>query len=74
MTTRGVSVGTRAFLLGVLFALPLFRADGTIEVVDIPTHSIVVSKTEIPVHLGYYVKSAELLSWKASLFAALKIQ
>jgi hypothetical protein len=69
-TASGFSVGTRIHFLGVLFAGPVFRADGTVAVVDIPTTATAVARTEIPIHLGYYVKASQLLTLKATLFSA----
>ncbi len=63
----------RRDLIGVLFAGPVFRADGTVAVVDIPTRSMAVSHTQIPVHLGYYVKTSELLSLKPALWTRFDI-
>ncbi len=59
-TARGVTIGTRIWLLGALHAGPQFTADGRIEIVDIPTAVVPVVSTRIPLHLGYYVKAKEL--------------
>lgn len=66
-TSQGFLVGNRAFLLGILFAGPVHTANGKIEVVQIPTHSIAISVTNIPIHLGYYVKASALARLKAIL-------
>jgi hypothetical protein len=72
-TSSGFSVGTRIHFLGVLFAGPVLQADGRIEVVDIPTHSVAISVTAIPIHLGYYVKASALRDLKPVLLKALNI-
>ena len=54
----------RIHFLGILFAGPQYRADGTVEVVEIPTHAVAVSQTHIPIHLGYYIRSAALVDFK----------
>jgi len=67
--TRGSTVaGSRAILLGVLFAGPRQRIDGKVEIVEIPTASVAVSAMQIPAHLGYYVKAKEILELKSTLF------
>ncbi len=71
-TQKGTVVGSRVFLLGVLFAGPQFTADGTIQVVDIPT-ATPVARTSIPSHLGYYVKASEILRLKAHVLSILGI-
>ena len=63
-TSQGFSVGTRIHFLGVLFAGPVHRADGKIEIIDIPTHAVPVPVTTIPIHLGYYVKASALSNLK----------
>jgi hypothetical protein len=67
-TPQGFVVGSRILLLGVLFAGPQFAADGTIEIVDIPTTTRPMTRTQIPIHLGYYIKASELLTLKRRLF------
>jgi hypothetical protein len=61
---QALAVGTRKLLLGVLFAGPRYCADGSIEIVEIPTAVHAVTRTYIPIHLGYYVRAAELLRIK----------
>lgn len=70
-TSQGFSVGTRVHMLGVLYAGPRYKADGTIQVVQIPTQSVAVTSTHIPIHLGYYVKSRELLTLRQHLLGLL---
>jgi hypothetical protein len=72
-TNEGFIVGGRAHLLGVLYAGPVHSASGKIEVVEIPTRSIPVPHTNIPIHLGYYVKASVLKSLKPILLNSLQI-
>lgn len=67
-TSQGFTVGTRIYLLGVLFAGPVHKADGKIEIAEIPTHSVAISRTTIPIHLGYYVKASAIANLKPILF------
>lgn len=69
-TQKGTVVGSRVLLLGVLFAGPQFTADGTIQIVDIPT-ATPIARTSIPSHLGYYVKASEILRLKAHLLSVI---
>ncbi len=71
-TSKGLILGSRIYLLGVLFAGPVHRADGQIEVAEIPTHSVVTSVTNIPIHLGYYVKASALTTLKKALLEQVK--
>lgn len=63
----GVVFGSRFFLLGVLYGGPTYAADGTIKVVQIPTAQMPRVAVSIPIHLGAYIKSSELLSIKNEL-------
>lgn len=54
--------GGRVVLLGVLFAGPQIDVHGSIHVVDIPTASTQVATSKVMVHLGYYIKAAEVES------------
>jgi hypothetical protein len=54
--------GQRAWLLGVLFAGPIRRAEGNIELRPIPTSSRPVAVTDQMIHLGYIVKAREILA------------
>src|ERR1039458_8418564 len=73
-TAGGFSVGSRIHFLGVLFAGPVFHADGSVAVINIPTSAVAVARTDIPIHLGYYVKASQLLRLKASLFSAWNVR
>jgi len=70
-TPNGITIGSRIMLLGVLAAGPQFTAEGEIEIVDIPTANAPVVVTRIPIHLGYYIKSRELLVLKQHLVSQL---
>ena len=70
---KGLVSGTTVTFLGILFAGPMHCADGTVEVVDIPTHSVAISRTTIPSHLGYYIKASALLELKTVLLKEWKL-
>ena len=59
-----VFIGSRLIFLGVLYAYPSFPAKGDIEIVEIPTAQTPILRTNIPTHLGYYVKAKELITLK----------
>jgi V8-like Glu-specific endopeptidase len=69
-----IAIGSRFLLLGVLFAGPQYRADGSINIVDIPTKQVATASTMIPIHLGFYIKSAEIIKLKEHLFSMLNIK
>lgn len=50
-----------AWLVGILYAGPVMRADGSIEIQEIPTSVRGVSKTDVMIHLGYVIKARELM-------------
>jgi len=58
----GTTFSTRTIFLGVLFAGPVLKEEGEIIVKIIPTNKKSVSITEIPIHLGYYIKAKEVLT------------
>lgn len=64
--TNGLNLGGRLLFLGILFAGPELPRDGEIVTVDnlgIRT----VSRTNIPINLGYYIKSKEIMAFKDML-------
>lgn len=58
------SNGGRLLLLGILHKGPVFRADGEIHIVNIPTNSKPVVKTEVMMNLGIIVRAEMLLDIK----------
>ncbi len=73
-TPEGLTVGSRLLFLGILYAGPQHRADGSIAIIDIPTKQSPIATTMIPAHLGYYIKSAELHKLKEHMFSVLNIK
>jgi len=67
----GISIGSRLIFLGVLYAGPQFTANGDIKIVEIPTAQTPISRTNIPTHLGYYVKAKELITLKEHILSML---
>lgn len=53
-------VGSRFHLLGVLYAGPLYTANGQIVVAPIPQSTAAISSTGIPMNLGLCVKARKL--------------
>lgn len=53
----------RSIFLGILFSGPVFKADGTIKVVSIPTSNTLVSTTPLMINLGYYIKAHKILDF-----------
>lgn len=56
--------GGRLKLMGVQVAIPIMHAAGTIDVMETPTQQKLVSRTDIPTNLAYYIKAEELLWFK----------
>jgi hypothetical protein len=65
----GICLGSRLIFLGVLYAGPQFTANGDIKIVEIPTAQTPISRTDIPAHLGYYVKAKELITLKEHILS-----
>lgn len=64
----GVNIGTnRIRLLGVHYAGAQHRADGTIEIVTVPTDTRPVPVTLIPNNIGVVINSQRLLDFEAVL-------
>lgn len=61
-TPRGVTVGTRIHLLGVLYAGPQYSASGVLSFASVPTvpHPI----TPIPINLGIAIKAEKILDFE----------
>lgn len=63
---------TRFALLGILYAGPMYDANGEIIVIDIPTKKDTILNTAIPTNLGYVIKSKELYEFKEILKSLIK--
>ncbi|QKJ30140.1 trypsin-like peptidase domain-containing protein [Mucilaginibacter mali] len=53
--------GLDLFLLGVLYAGPMYTITGNIKVITIPTNNKPLSISEIPMHLGYVINYKRIL-------------
>ena len=68
--SKGISLGGRLLFLGVLHAGPELPREG--EIVTLNEYGTKnVSLTKIPINLGYYIKSKELLLFKSVIANAL---
>jgi len=64
-TRNGLKINSsRVKFLGVLYAGPVFAADGSIEVIPVPTTDNIRTRTEIPINLGYGIKGKKLLEFE----------
>jgi hypothetical protein len=66
----GTVIGTRIFLLGVLYAGPQYTVEGEIKVVPIPTQMTPIPTSKIPINLGVVIKAKKLLDFKPILTKA----
>ena len=55
---------TRIKLLGVLYAGPQFTVEGRLEVVPVPTKTIPISLSQIPINLGLVIKAERILEFE----------
>ena len=65
-------IGSRTLLIGILFAGPQYKADGTLEIREIPTAKLAVPVMPLFTHLGFYVKAKELKVLNQAVLKALK--
>ena len=56
----GLSIGTRIFLLGTLYAGPQHTTTGEVVVVNVPTDTKTLAIGTIPNNLGYVIRSSAL--------------
>ena len=64
-TKKGLNVGSsRIKFIGVLYAGPVLSADGSINIIPAPTLDTIQTQTEIPINLGYAIKSEKLLDFE----------
>ena len=63
----GTIVGTRIYLLGILYAGPQHTAEGELEIVDIPTTKTIRPLSRIPNNLGLVIKAEKLLDFEPIL-------
>lgn len=61
----------RLLFLGVQVAISIMNGTGEIRVVDTPTQQKVITQTQIPTNLAYYIKAEELLWFKDKIRAVL---
>jgi len=54
----------RGRLVGIGVSGPTFKAQGGIEIIDIPTQQIPIASFPLMVNLGYYVKANEIMEFK----------
>ena len=60
--------GFRMQFLGVLYAGPVFSANGEIRVVDVPTQLKPIPISQIPMNLGFVIKAARILEFGPLLY------
>ena len=59
--------GSRIALLGTLYAGPIKKATGEIEIIEVPTDTKAISKTDIMINLGYVIQASKLLEFEPKL-------
>ncbi len=60
-TKNGIRISDyRLLLIGVLYGGPQYLADGTIEIVTVPTTKMPVPRISIPTNLGYVIHASRL--------------
>jgi hypothetical protein len=66
-TDNGIAMGTRLYLLGILYAGPLYDAKGSgkITIDELPVN--IITSTGVPINIGVVIKSNTLLDFKKEL-------
>jgi hypothetical protein len=66
--------GHRISLLGTLYAGPIKKATGEIEIIDIPTDSKAISKTDIMINLGYVIQASKIRDFEPKLRESINLK
>ena len=69
--STGISIGSRLILLGILYMYYRLLPGGETKAIEIPT-TISTDEMGIPLHIGRYIKSSELLELKKALLKLVK--
>ena len=71
-TDTGISIGTRLYLVEILYAGPMYNAKGTGEITihNLPVN--ITTSTGVPINIGVSIKSNLLLDFKKELKKLLK--
>ena len=69
-TREGITFGSRALFLGVLFGGFEHTLEGEITVVEIPTQNVPIAKSLIPINLGRVIRASKILDFEAAIKAA----
>lgn len=64
--TYAPKIGLRLYLLGVLYAGPIYTVEGKV-IKTSPNEPTMDTKTQIPMNLGYVIKASEILEFKRLL-------
>lgn len=59
-TSRGWAMGNRFIFLGLLYAGPTISANGSIDIIDVPTVATPVVNTTLMMNLGMVIKAEQL--------------
>ena len=69
-----INLGSRIYLLGILYAGPQYMTTGELEIIDIPTTRTIRPIAGIPINLGLTIKAEKLLDFEAIIEELLKKQ
>ena len=62
LNDKGLTIGvnTTYCLAGVLYAMPVKKQDGSIKIIDVPTTKVLCAEMEMPLNLGYIIKTERI--------------
>lgn len=63
----GVKIGRRRLFMGILYGGPTYLPNGEIKIIEIPTKKDAISLFQIPINLGYAIRSDAILDFKGKL-------
>jgi V8-like Glu-specific endopeptidase len=69
MKNGGIALGTRLYLLGLLWGGPQYSTEGQIVAKPVPTSTVPVSVSQIPTNLGYCIKARMIRDLEPLLIA-----
>lgn len=66
-TSGGLHIGNRLYFLGVLYGGPMFQVNGSVDIINIPTTTPLISRTQQVMNLGLVIKAERLNDFKPLL-------
>lgn len=66
-TLSSLRMGKRRLFLGILYGGPNYQPNGEIKIIEIPTRKDAIAVFQVPLNLGYVIKSNKVFDFKPML-------